>query len=505
MLPTHLHINSATLTSRRVHLPDHGGSISDSEDDSDDSDDRAGNRGRMLGLKSMQRETDARTSNMQQPPLGVTGVICTSHRIPLPHYDIGSHTCNESNSTTPTGSCTFLHYTVFRPRQLKTDPILKLPVVPPLVAVAGGPLLPSYYLQNLVHTITDRAIVLFDPVGCGQSTRNQSFAKSRSSTMIEKSRTNGISSRMSDTLVHYQARDLLVLLETLDVPSVHLLGHSLGGCVAYECVRLLLTQQQKSSTFKLASLVLVSAPVSILQSRQDAESLRQQMFQEIQQSNQPTSGKSQNQEHDEQCRESNIDHLFWQRYECRVHPMPLLLEQSLRNSPSATSSNTSLMSLTSSSVLPSETNRRARQELGSAVITSNNSLSRWAQAAIESYVAAPLSLLDGIKHNISLRNFLSRVLVVRGEFDFCSTQTCGAEAWQTRFLDENDNETTALSTEYNTELLRADEEVQLHNTGKVSIQSVTLLGCAHYSMLENDDAFGVAIGSFLRDCDSSKA
>jgi hypothetical protein len=34
------------------------------------------------------------------------------------------------------------------------------------VCVPGGPVLPSNYLQSIVYTVTDRSVILYDPIGC---------------------------------------------------------------------------------------------------------------------------------------------------------------------------------------------------------------------------------------------------------------------------------------------------------------------------------------------------
>jgi pimeloyl-ACP methyl ester carboxylesterase len=390
---------------------------------------------------SGQSSTQTRLANGIGPPLGVTGVICASHQLPLPHYD-----SDES---------TFLHYTVFRPRQLKMDPVLKRPVVPPLVACPGGPLLPSYYLQNLVHTITDRAIVLYDPVGCGRSssTRNESFDRAGGTT-----------------LVHQQAFDLVLLLKALNVERVHLLGHSLGGCVAYECCRLLLSESVPP-TLQVISLVLVSAPVSIQQSRQDAHILRQLIATELQQQRRKSTKTDADDESNEEDQpvsiadRANVDRLFWERHECRTVPLPLLLEQSLRHSPSATSRVPPCSTQTGDQL----SNRD--QTLTGAIAAKNSSIGRWAQEACASYVATPFTVSNNAPS-------LPTLLVLRGEHDFCSAQTCGPAAWGSLFLDAD-------------------------GSPAARVRSTTLNACAHYSLLENDHLFGNTVGPFLREIDAT--
>jgi len=102
------------------------------------------------------------------PPLGITGVLCSNQTVSI-----------ERRGT--------LHYTVYRPRMLspiqlppassnnntsshKIRRSLNLPQPnPPLICIAGGPGMPCQYLTSLVHLIADRAIVIYDHIGVGQS------------------------------------------------------------------------------------------------------------------------------------------------------------------------------------------------------------------------------------------------------------------------------------------------------------------------------------------------
>lgn len=185
-------------------------------------------------------------------PLGLTGVICQSFTLPL--------------SRTPRQ----LQYTLYRPRHLKLGP-------PPLIAIAGGPGLPCQYLSSLVHTIEDRAIVLYDHVGCGQSLYKGADAYDRREMML----------------------DLKELIEHLDCEEFHLLGHSFGGFLAYEY---LLQQQNTQKTCH--SVTLVSTPYDMAAVREHMQQLKDELGED--------------------------DHsVFFQRYECRVIPIPLPLQQSL--------------------------------------------------------------------------------------------------------------------------------------------------------------------------------
>eukprot|EP00567_Pseudictyota_dubia_P009610 CAMPEP_0197446296 /NCGR_PEP_ID=MMETSP1175-20131217/11277_1 /TAXON_ID=1003142 /ORGANISM="Triceratium dubium, Strain CCMP147" /LENGTH=382 /DNA_ID=CAMNT_0042977381 /DNA_START=215 /DNA_END=1363 /DNA_ORIENTATION=+ len=88
----------------------------------------------------------------------------------------------------------------------------------PIVAIHGGPSLPSQYLYPLAEQFPDRSVIFYDQLGCGKSCSP------------------------SDLGVYGLAKsvdDLESLLDSLKVPRFHLFGHSFGGVIAYEyCKRL---------------------------------------------------------------------------------------------------------------------------------------------------------------------------------------------------------------------------------------------------------------------------
>jgi proline iminopeptidase len=184
------------------------------------------------------------------PPLGVTGVLCDSHTISIPNRGK-------------------LHYTIFRPRNLKYNP--------PLICVAGGPLLPSMYLSQLVHVVVDRSIILYDAIGCGQS---PALDPTNLPTVND----------MTD--------DLEQLINKIECESFHLFGHSFGGILVYEYVK-------RNKESKCRSVILASTPVSIRQSELYSEKLK------------------------EEIEEENPEQIFRERHECRVTPMPSILHQCL--------------------------------------------------------------------------------------------------------------------------------------------------------------------------------
>lgn len=194
------------------------------------------------------------------PPLGLTGVVCDSKFLKL---DRG-----------------YLHYTVFRPRYL---PTATNDMPPPLLCVAGGPLLSCTYLTNLVHWITDRALVFYNPLGVGQS---------------KVTRPN-----QADMLTNL-VNELQALIDLLG--EVHLLGHSFGGIVAYEILQ---------RHCKVRSLIVSNTPVSVAAAVQASHAQLAAIAQS---------------EHllpDDPA----IPRLFLQRHECRIQPLPLVLQQTLES------------------------------------------------------------------------------------------------------------------------------------------------------------------------------
>ena len=198
------------------------------------------------------------------PPLGLTGVLCDSKQLTIP---------GRGN----------LHYTVFRPRQLSMKP--------PLIVVAGGPLLPSHYLTPLVHLITDRSVILYDQIGCGMSILDPS------------SETKAVD-------VPAMSKDLHFLIQHLPMESFHLYGHSFGGIIAFECLCMEVSQM---SSKKCHSLVLSSTPSSVAGAIHSSENLLNSIRQELGQD----------------ADTGVVSKIFASRHECRVEPLPLTLQQSL--------------------------------------------------------------------------------------------------------------------------------------------------------------------------------
>lgn len=110
----------------------------------------------------------------------------------------------------------------------------------PLVVVPGGPGLPHGYLRSLIAlTRPHRPVVLYDPLGCGQSKPNRDhLLKWTLATLVD---------------------ELHMVIEHFSEPDgCFLLGHSSGGWIALEA---LLSDTETRS--RITKLVLASVPLDI--------------------------------------------------------------------------------------------------------------------------------------------------------------------------------------------------------------------------------------------------
>ena len=259
------------------------------------------------------------TAYATAPPLGITGVLCTSKTIRIAERGT-------------------LHYTIYRPRMLQpitipppprgsSRPAFQFPLPnPPLICVSGGPGIPCQYMASLVHLIPDRAIILFDYMGVGQS------------------------SPINSTVLHQvpvidgMVQDLEALVNHAlpgDSSSFHLLGHSLGGIVAFEFMKQQLKRKDNHhhTTRRCRSIILANAPASIALSHATRRELVAQIHGELQPEvgvrSSAAAASSLNSDCDDDidsdadasCRAAH--RTFQQRHECRLSPMPLMLQQSL--------------------------------------------------------------------------------------------------------------------------------------------------------------------------------
>ena len=167
-----------------------------------------------------------------------------------------------------------LRYRIFRPRQIqmKESP-------PPLVVLHGGPGIPCNYLLPLVNVITDRAVIFYDQLGCGRSSRPQDEDAYSISLAVD---------------------DLIQLMNEWNLSTYHLYGHSFGGILAYEYLK-------RTNDANCLSVILSSTPTSIPQLEEESQCLLQKLVVECE------GDKTQALER------------FRQVHECQAVPIPLSL------------------------------------------------------------------------------------------------------------------------------------------------------------------------------------
>lgn len=407
-------------------LPDKYQTQRRKSEEEDDEDDNGGNvRGRSRNRFPSHQYTQHQQEQQQQqpwPPLGITGVLCQSQNLSIPNRGI-------------------LHYTVFRPRNLQ--------FIPPLVCVAGGPLLPCIYLQPIVHMITDRSIILYDALGCGQSKlqhrqqpQQQQSPKSNSPSVLANASSLQFETRSTPTagttkdLIPDMVQDFAYLIQHLGLPHFHLLGHSFGGIVAYEYLKnQVIDVGGDGASSCCLSLIMVSTPVSIAQSIQQSHVLQAEL--------------RQRHEDREDVDDETILTEYAKKHECRLDPIPLPLQQALVGVFSAASKG-----------LASVQNYSASQ-----ATTANPHSS---EDADQSSTACQSINNDGHDEETpsAMKSRFPPSLVLRGEYDFVSL-AC-QEEWK-------------------------------HLLGTTNVRFATIPNSAHYAMLENEDAFASAVRTILKD------
>lgn len=253
----------------------------------------------------------------------------------------------------------YLYYRVYNPSYLhSTDS-------PPLLVVHGGPSLPSDYLYPIADEMPrTRSIIFYDQLGCGKSA-------------VSDHEDEQIFS-MGDSV-----DDLCSLVTALGLTKFHLLGHSFGGCLAYEYIK----EKQLHST-QCLSLTLANVPCNMKTSLEESCRIEEEITEELKH-DQSDPG---DQEPSKKSLAESIKEELRKRHECRTHVTP--------------------------------------EPLVNAIERRGRSASWSTPEAVGDYVALPCDFSPTSSMDHSRPN-LPPVLLIRGEFDFI-TEKC-IEGWRKIF------------------------------------------------------------------------
>ena len=317
------------------------------------------------------------------------------------------------------------------------------PEKPPLVVLHGGPLIPCNYLLPLAYVIVDRSIIFYDQLGCGQSTK---LVGHPLTVLTKKEASDEGENKMPSTVLDVDAmvHDLACLIKHWKLSQIHLLGHSFGGILLFEYLKYCKNHPKTKSTCRSATLA--SVPTSTQLVEEEVQRLCLVL----------AANNSDNNDDDDEDDEGipagtlpkKVPKRFRETHECRMTPTPFPLMDSysrvgpmkLRGLQSIGNYTATLSSTSSSSSLSSPT---------------LSSPTTQGEAEEEAIPPAPVKLQVP-------------VLVLRGQHDFV-TDVC-VKDWDNLFQ---------------------------------GCHYMTLAGCAHYGMLENEVMYGSVLSSFLGDCDDN--
>lgn len=163
-----------------------------------------------------------------------------------------STSCNEGfmKVSRPDGNEHELYYRIARPMSMSSKQ------AKPIVALHGGPSIPSNYLYPLVDHIPYRSIIFYDQIGCGKSDEPE---------------------EVHQYSIEFAVNDLKALLKKLGVREFHLYGQSFGGILAYEYLKRQAEEGSIASDVTCLSVILSSAPSNVEQVEKEAERLVNEM------------------------------------------------------------------------------------------------------------------------------------------------------------------------------------------------------------------------------------
>eukprot|EP00986_Skeletonema_menzelii_P008420 scaffold3535_cov148-Skeletonema_menzelii.AAC.4 len=208
-------------------------------------------------------------------------------------HALSSSSANEGfvQVSRPDGSEHKLSYRVVRPMNLSSKQAA------PIVALHGGPSVPSNYLYPLEDAVQYRSIVFYDQLGCGKSDQPTDITQYSIEDSVE---------------------DLKVLLKKLGVRKFHLYGQSYGGILAFEYMKSVTTSSSNDDA-ECLSAILSSAPTNVAQI--EGEFVR--LLDELKKTHSKDDG--------EELTDEELEELFRTNHQCRMPEMPPQLKEAYAN------------------------------------------------------------------------------------------------------------------------------------------------------------------------------
>lgn len=227
-----------------------------------------------------------------------TNIIVPKTKPTTSHLSLSSANEGLIQVSRPDGSEHQLSYRIIRPMSLSSAQAA------PIVALHGGPSVPSNYLYPLEDVIPYRSIIFYDQLGCGKSDEPKDI---------------------NQYSIQDSVNDLKVLLKKLGVRRFHLYGQSYGGILAFEYMKSVATiggNDDNDDDPVCLSAILSSAPSSVPQI--EGEFVR--LLDELKKTHAKDDDGNEDNISDEE-----LDDLFRTTHQCRIPEMPPMLKDAYAN------------------------------------------------------------------------------------------------------------------------------------------------------------------------------
>jgi proline iminopeptidase len=402
----------------------------------------------LLDATKKRNERPNHTRLGQAPPAPLPSLCVTGAMSQIGRYQVAAGGDGVGSEDDVDNQSIFLSYIIFRPRQLHDTK------KPPLLCLHGGPSIPSNYLLPIVNGVTDRTVIFYDQWGCGKSSRPR---MTRDGTIDGNGKSNSKQSKMAPFSIPIMVEHLRQLVERCwKINQFHLLGHSFGGILAFEYLKLVQREAPPGrggdECFVLGkyhpevlSLILSSAPTSAALVQTESNRLYENLRSVSLSSRSPPTDDQGKPNIDDDGAETSagddtndgtdgekdgeqlqLQEEFAQTHECRLSQPPLALTDALAQA--------------------------------------GPTPWRGIPAISEYQASGTIAALP--------------TLLLRGEYDFC-TEVC-MDGWKERIA-----------------ATKADQQVD----DPTLIQTETLSNCSHYAMLEDERQYGKALSRFIQEHD----